>query len=359
MKRRIITLMLILVMSLTFISGCAKDDSVKDVETTNGEASDDVEVSEDDKPFEGTTLEVLVAYGDAEKSFPEFTEETGIEIEWLSMSTGSALAQLQAENGKTTADIWFGGGVDSYLAAKDEGFLEPYISPEAENINPQYKDEEGYYSGLALVPAGFIVNDDILKEKGLDRPKTWEDLADPQYEGEVMMANPAISGTNYAIVSGLIQALGEEKAWDYFERLDKNIEFYAKGGGEPLQKVGAGEFAIGIVAITGGTINVGETNPTSVIYPEDIIPWTPAPIGIFKNTDKLDAAKVFVDWYLSKEGQTILRDADARIMARDDVDAPEAMMGLDKSKLIDFDLELMGQSRDSILQRWGELVGDK
>ena len=61
-----------------------------------------------------------------------------------------------------------------------------------------------------------IVNDDILKEKGLEAPKTWEDLADPKYKGEVIMSDPAISGTNYAIVSGLIQALGEEKAWDYF-----------------------------------------------------------------------------------------------------------------------------------------------
>ena len=357
--KRVIGLILALMMVMTFVVGCSPK-APDAAEDTTSPAIDQEEIDEvKDKPFEGTTLEVLVAYGDAENSFPAFTEETGINIEWLSMSTGSALAKLQAEGGKTTADIWFGGGVDSYLAARDEGYLEPYISPEAESINPQYKDKDGNYSGLALVPAGFIVNDDILKEKGLEAPKTWEDLADPKYKGEVMMANPSISGTNYAIVSGLIQAWGEEKAWDYFKRLNENIEFYAKGGGEPLQKVGAGEFAIGVVAITGGTFNVGESNPTSVVYPEDLIPWTPAPIAIFKNTDKLDASKVFIDWYLSKEGQTILREADARIMARDDVDAPELMSGLDKSKLIDFDLELMGSERDAILERWEVLAGDK
>lgn len=355
--KKFIVLTLLLIMAVTFV-GCTQKEPAKVEDTPVLEDTEkDEEVSE--KPFEGTTLEVLVAYGGAEDSFDEFTEATGIKIEWLSMSTGSALAKLQAEGGKTTADIWFGGGVDSYLAARDEGYLEPYISPEAAAINPQYKDKDGYYSGLALVPAGFIVNEDILKEKGLEVPKTWEDLADPKYKGEVIMANPAISGTNYAIVSGLIQAWGEEKAWDYFERLDKNIEFYAKGGGEPLEKVGASEFAIGVVAITGGTFNVGETNPTAVVYPEDLIPWTPAPIAIFKNTENLEASKVFIDWYLSQEGQTVLREADARIMARDDVDAPEMMSGLDKSKLIDFNLELMGSERDSILERWGALAGDK
>ena len=338
------------------LTACGKTDQPKEepVPQENGE----VEEETDDKDFAGEKLSVLVAYGGAEKTFAAFTEATGIEIEDLSMSTGSALAKLQAEDGKTDADIWFGGGVDSYLNARDLGYLEAYDSPERSAINSQYNDKDGYFSGLALVPAGFIVNDELLKEKGLETPKTWEDLADPKYKGEVMMADPAISGTNYAIVSGLIQAWGEEKAWDYFERLDKNIEFYAQGGGEPIEKVAAGEFAIGVVAITGGTYEAGETSPTSVVYPEDLIPWTPAPIAIFANSEKKDAAKVFVDWYLSKEGQEILREADARIMARDDVDAPELMKDLDKEKLIDFDLEKMGKDRESILEKWQGLVGE-
>ena len=54
----------------------------------------------------------MVAYGGADATFEKFTEETGIKVEFLSMSTGKALAKLQAEDGKTEADIWFGGGVD-------------------------------------------------------------------------------------------------------------------------------------------------------------------------------------------------------------------------------------------------------
>lgn len=348
--KKTISLLLVLILSLSLV-GCGQKTEIQDDKPE--------EVKATEKPFKGETLSLLVAYGGAEDSFDDFTEETGIEIEFLSMSTGSALAKLQAEDGKTEADIWFGGGVDSYLGARDLGYLEPYKSDEVENINSQYVDEDGYFTGLALVPAGFIVNEDILKEKGLETPRTWEDLTDPKYKGEIIMANPSISGTQYAITSGIIQELGEEAAWDYFERLDNNIDFYAKGGGEPPEKVSAGEFAIGVTAITGGTYKYGETSPTEVVYPEDMIPWTPAPIAIFKNTEKLEAAKVFVDWYLSKEGQEVLREADARIMSRDDVDAPELMKDLDKSKLIDFDLELMGSEREAILEQWMELIGDK
>ena len=312
-----------------------------------------------EKPFEGTTLEVFLAYGGAENSFAAFTEATGINIEYVSESTGTTLSKLQAENGNTTADVWFGGGVDSYLNARDLGYLEAYQSPELSAINPNYVDKDGTFAGLALVPAGFIVNNDILKEKGLEAPKTWADLADPKYKGEIIMANPAISGTQYAILSGIIQTMGEDKAWEFLKALDANCEFYAKGGGEPPEKVAAGEFAIGVTAITGGTYKFAETSPTSVIYPEDFIPWTPAPIAIFKASENKDAAKALVDWYLSKEGQTILSEADARIMSRGDVAAPEVMSGLDQSKLIAFDLEKMGKDRDAILKAWGELIGDK
>lgn len=355
--KRIITVLLVLVLSFNLV-GCGEKTPVEDNNPDKVEKEEGEDLAAE-KAFEGETLSLLVAYGHAEDSFADFTEKTGIKIEFLSMSTGSALAKLQAEDGKTDADIWFGGGVDSYLGARDLGFLEEYKSPELEAINPQYVDKDGYFAGLALVPAGFIVNEDILKEKDLEVPKTWEDLTDPKYKGEIIMANPAISGTQYAITSGIIQVLGEDKAWDYFQRLDANVDFYAKGGGEPPEKVSAGEFAIGITAITGGTYNFSQTSPTAVVYPEDMIPWTPAPIAIFKNTEKLDAAKVFVDWYLSKEGQEVLREADARIMSREDVEVPDLMKDLDKSKLIDFDLELMGSQREAILERWSELAGDK
>ncbi len=347
MKKWIILLM-VLMLALS-MAACEGEDIQEEPVVSEGQ--------EEERPFEGTTLELLVAYGGAEDSFDAFTDATGIEIEWMSMSTGAVLSKLQAEDGKTTADVWFGGGVDSYLNARDLGYLEPYKSPELSAINPQYIDEDGHFAGLALVPAGFIVNEDLLEELGLEGPETWLDLADPQYQGEIIMADPSISGTQYAILSGTIQELGEEEAWSYFEELIKNIDFFAKGGGEPQQKVAAGEFAIGVTAIHGRTFNIGETSPTREVFPEDFIPWTPAPIAIFQNTDNLEAAKALVDWYLSYEGQEILKEADARIMARDDVDPPEEMSGLDRSKLLDFDLERMGREREEILEKWEELIG--
>lgn len=331
----------------------AETEASSEAETTKAET----EAAE--KPYEGTTLNVMLAYGGAEAAFDAFTEKTGIKVEYVEISTGKALAQLQAENGNTTADIWFGGGVDSYISATDLGYLEQYVSPEAEAINPAYSDADGYWTGLALVPAGFLVNNDVLAEKNLEAPKTWEDLADPKYKGEIIMASPAISGTQYAILNGTIQAYGEEKGWEVWKGINENVDFYAQGGGEPGPKCAAGEFGIAVLAMTGGTFAMEAEYPVTTVYPEDMIPWTPAPIAIFKNSQNKDAAKVFVDYFLSKEGQEALREADARIMARGDVAIPEAIGTVDTEKLIDQDVLLFGSQREALLEKWAAMVGEK
>lgn len=149
----------------------AQTEAQTETETAAQETETEAEAAADDRAYEGTTLNVMLAYGGAEKSFDAFTEKTGIKVEYVEISTGKALAQMQAENGNTTADVWFGGGVDSYISAAELGYLEQYESPEAETIDAGYRDKDGYWTGLALVPAGFLVNNDVLKEKGLEAPK--------------------------------------------------------------------------------------------------------------------------------------------------------------------------------------------
>ena len=259
MKKRIFAAAMAVAMLSTALTGCgSKAEETTAAETTAAatEAATEAETeaataaeTENEKPYAGTKLSVMLAYGGADASFDAFTEKTGIEVEFVEISTGKALAQLQAEDGNTTADVWFGGGVDSYISAAELGYLEQYVSPEAEAINPNYRDADGYWTGLALVPAGFLVNNDVLEEKGLEIPKTWEDLADPAYKGEIIMASPAISGTQYAILNGTIQAYGEEKGWEVWEGINENVDFYAQGGGEPGPKCCAGEFGVAVLAI--------------------------------------------------------------------------------------------------------------
>lgn len=309
--------------------------------------------------IEGTTLKVVSAYGGQEEIFNKFTEDTGVKVEFIDMSSGEVLSKIKAEDGKPMADVWFGGGTDSFIAAKEADLLEAYSSKESKTIPNEYKDVEGYWTGISLVPVGFMTNNQLLEEKGLEAPKTWKDLADAKYKDEVMMSDPAVSGTNYAMVNGLIQSMGEEKAWNYFGDLMNNVPFLAKRGSEPVNKVSAGEFAVGIIPMSGEYFTMKDEYPISLIYPEDTIPWVPAPVAIFKNAENSEAAKAFVDWALSIKGQEFIQEQDPRIMTRPEVANPEIIGEVPVEKFVKLDINKLGSDRDSILNKWDEKFGSK
>lgn len=305
------------------------------------------------------SLKVVAAYGGKEKIFQQFTKDTGIKVDFIDMSSGEVLSKLQAENGKPSADVWFGGGLDSFITAKNKGLLEKYISPEMAEVPLKYRDKDGYWSGVSLVLVGFMVNNEILADKKLDAPKTWADLTKPEYRDEVIMANPAISGTNYALVDNLIQELGEDKAWEYFEALNKNVPFLAKRGGEPPMKVTTGEFGVAVIPMSGEFILMEGKYPVTTIYPEDMIPWVPAGMAIFKNAENLPEAKKFVDWALSEKGQIAIRDEDPRAMVRNGVKTPESIKTIDMDKLINIDIDRLGNEREKVLNEWNKRFGNK
>lgn len=309
--------------------------------------------------FAEGSLKVVAAYGGKEKIFQQFTKDTGIKVDFIDMSSGEVLSKLQAEKGKPSADVWFGGGLDSFITAKNKGLLEQYISPEMKEVPLKYRDKDGYWSGVSLVLVGFMVNNEILADKKLAAPKTWADLTKPEYRDEVIMANPAISGTNYALVDNLIQELGEDKAWEYFEALNKNVPFLAKRGGEPPMKVTTGEFGVAVIPMSGEFILMEGKYPVTTIYPKDMIPWVPAGMAIFKNAENLPEAKKFIDWALSEKGQTVIRDEDPRAMVRNGIKTPESIKTIDMDKLINIDIERLGNEREKVLNEWNKRFGNK
>lgn len=312
------------------------------------------------KDLKGTTLKIIATSEDYKPLFDKFTNETGIKIEFLSMSSGDVLSKTKAEAGKPMADVWFGGGIDAFIQAKDEGLLEGYKSPEYKDIPEEYKDKDGCWVVKGLTIVGFIVNKDVAEEKNLEIPKTWEDLTKPEYKGEVLMSNPAISGTNYGVLTGLLQNMGEEKGWEYFKKLNDNIPFYGKRGKDPQQKTVAGEVAVGITYIDKSIMALKDKQNVEIVFPEDGIPWAPEGVAIFKNAANLDAAKVFIDWTFKKETMQEIAEIEGKDGAQI-VKPGVTGVGFNapKEKLLKEDIQAFGASRKATLEKWKALVGDK
>lgn len=112
--KKLFSLLLCVVMVLSLVACGSKTD---DAQTPDE--------PQDTAPELSGTMKV-VATGDVYGPlFDAFTADTGVEVECLSMSSGEVLSKLRAEGGTPSADLWFGGGIDAFMSAKDDGLLEP------------------------------------------------------------------------------------------------------------------------------------------------------------------------------------------------------------------------------------------
>lgn len=353
-----------IVLSLLIISivivGCSPEKPV-DEEKPEDNTQSEEEVENGEKlDFEGRQMNVVATSEQYKELFDKFGEETNSKIEFLSMSSGEVISRIKAEGGEPMADLWFGGGIDAFMAAKEDGILEQYEPEGADKIKEGFKDDDNYWISKGITVVGFLVNDEILEEKGLEIPKTWEELADPKYKDEVIMSSPAVSGTNYGAVKGILDLKGEEEGWAYWEKLNENIPFYGKRGKDPQEKTVAGEFGIGIIPADKSAFDIAEDEGLTVVYPEDGIPWVPEGVAIFKNSKALDIAKAFEDYILTPEIQQLIAELDGKDGGQMVIEGTKGFeLGLPEDNLIDEDLSTFGSEREAVLEKWSNIAGDK
>lgn len=305
-------------------------------------------------------LKVVTTSETYKELFDKFTAETGVKVEFLSMSSGEVISKVKAEGGNPMADLWFGGGIDAFMAAKADNLLEKVEFDGAKDLAKEYKDKDGYWYSKGLTVVGFIVNNDILAEKKLEMPKTWDDLTKPEYKSEILMSNPAVSGTNYAVVNAILQTKGEEAGWEYFKKLNDNIDYYSKRGKDPNVKTMAGEVAIGITYIDKGLEKMQEEKNVTIVYPEDGIPYVPEGVAVFKNASNVQGAKSFIEWLYKDENlKEVIRldNKDTLKLVKPKLEGVE--LTFPKKTLMEEDLSQFGLNRTEILNKWNVLMGDK
>ena len=330
-------------------------------ELTTAGATPATEAPTEAAPQLSGTMKVVATSDKYVTLFDKFTADTGVKVELLSMSSGEVLSKLRAEGGTPSADLWFGGGIDAFMAAKADGLLEQVNFDAAAELADLYKDTENYWFSKGMTVVGFLVNNTLMGELELEAPATWADLVKPEYEGEVIMSNPAVSGTNYSVVNALLQTLGEEEGWKYFEALNANIPMYGKRGADPLNKVMADEFAIGISYIDDSVFTaIGEMD-ISVVYPTDGMPWVPEGVAVFKNAENVEAAKYFVEWLFSNDEYLVeLAELDGKDYIKLIKPTMEGIeLTFDASIMMKEDLALFGTQRTDILAKFETVMGEK
>lgn len=288
-----------------------------------------------------------------------FQADTGIQAKFLRLSAGEMAARIIAEAASPKGDVFFGGPAVSHMTVKAANLLVQYKSPSAAAIPDQAKDPDGYWTGFYVGGVALAINRDLLKKMNLTAPKSWADLLKPQYKGEIIMANVATSGTAINTIAGWLSPdlFGEPKTWDYVKQLHVNIHHYERSGAVPAQRVGSGEFLIGIAM--GHDVNkiVAAGYPVDVVYPSEGTGWEIGALSIIKGGPNPDSAKAFADWMLGPKGGQIHTDISLRVSVRTDVMLPPGATPIDKIKLVKIDFKWMADNTDRIVKQWQQITG--
>lgn len=286
-----------------------------------------------------------------------FTEKTGIPVSYLRATTGELVNRVIAEKNDPQADILLGGASSYHIKLDEEGALESYSSPAAKNLPSYAVASDSTWTGFCVLTLGIGINAKRFAEKfpGKAYPRTWEDLTDSAYKGEVVLTNPVASSTAYLFVQDQLQRLGDEKGWEYLAALSKNVGQFPDSGSAPAKLVGTGEYALGISYIHALAKYKAQGFDVDMVAPPQSVGDVDC-ISIMKNTKNLEGAKAFVDFMLSKEAQELMSSIDFTIPVNPEAQAVAGSVAVKDLDLIDYDVKKAAAEKDAVLEKWSQIV---
>ncbi len=237
------------------------------------------------------------------------------EIKLQALQVGSSMiparAMTEHESGKVIADLVSGDDFSlRQLAAS--GVLQPYRVRDPEHFGKGTVDPAGLWTTLYNDTTVIAFNPQKLKADGLKPPTSLADLAKPEWNGKI-----AIDASAYNWYSGTLktQVNGEE----LLKRLAANHPFITNGHTITVTQLEAGEFDATPTAYAYMVeMERQRGRPVDAVAPKPVIVGL-VPIGMMQGAPHPNAARVVLDWLLSKDGQQYFVDVSGRTSARTDV----------------------------------------
>ncbi|MBD8022747.1 ABC transporter substrate-binding protein [Microbacterium gallinarum] len=254
-----------------------------------------------------------VAFNDA------FTEDTGIEVEYVRDVTNKLSERILSENGANQlgADVIITSDYKVAREFDEAGIFEPYTPlPIEEETELQHDD--GAFSTFANVAVTFAYNTQLVAEE--DVPTSWNDLLDPANAGKIGITSGTAGGSSIA----LNRFIQEEVDPDYWTKLAALNPTIFDSGGQRQEALARGELNVA----TAGTaaVNVAATQdnaPIDYVVPDEGLVLFSFFIGKVAEAENSEAAQVFINYALSKRGQSVIAQV-GDYGARADVDPPVA-----------------------------------
>ncbi|HTN71329.1 MAG TPA: extracellular solute-binding protein [Methylomirabilota bacterium] len=236
-------------------------------------------------------------------------------------------ALTEAQAGRYEFDVFQSGDTQAHFLKK-KGLLMSYVSPEAKFLSRSFVDPEGHWAALYIMPKIIGYNTRMLKRSEV--PRTDEELLNPKWKGKI-----AIDHTKPEPFFWIMKRMGREKGISYLKKLAaQEMRFYA-GLSLLTNLLAAGEFPVGLFTYLHSIEEAKSKGAPVEWVAQDQVFTKFQPVSVGAKAAHPNAAKLFIDWGLSLEGQKLIASM-GRVAARPGVSTD--IPGLEKLKLVVDDL---------------------
>lgn len=261
-----------------------------------------------------------------------FKEKFGIEIEMLAGRAPEVVAKIVAERraGIFIPDLYISGPTTALALLKPIGALE---SMEKSLILPAVLDKKSWWGGKGILwidknhtfiqffasPSGSVlINTDLVKPGEIT---SYKDFLNPKWKGKIVLNDPSLghSGAQQLSILARIPTVG----WDYVEALAKQEPVLMADERLIVEWVARGRYP---VAIGGGARAIMEEFRKAGMPIDDIymkegghLSQSRGAIALLNQSPHPKAAQLFLNWILTREGQTLISRTELTQSAREDV----------------------------------------
>ncbi|MDI3327776.1 MAG: ABC transporter substrate-binding protein [Alicyclobacillaceae bacterium] len=276
-----------------------------------------------------------------------------VHVDMFRSGTEEVMARLntEAQSGALGADVILLADAPTFESLKKKGLLMPYDPPGAEQIPQSLKDPDHMYLPTKMIPIGIVVNTKQVPDPSL---VDWKSLTDPANRGRVVTPSPLYSGAAaYAV--GIFRRQ-PEFGWSFVQQLKDNGAMAVKANGDVIKRVASGEKAFGIVVDFMAYRAKEQGSPVSFVYPKTGVPVITEPVAIAKHTQNPAAAKAFVDFLFSEEGQKLEAEL-GYLPIRPGIQPPPGRPSPSELKVLSVSTADLAAGRDQDKKDWSALFG--
>lgn len=269
---------------------------------------------------------------DAQATVDAFTAaHPNVEVEWVRDGTTQMMARLatEFEAGNPQPDVLLIADMVTMEGLKQEGRLMAHPDADTSAYADGLMDPEGYYFSTKLITTGIVYN-----TAAPFVPESWLDLLSEEAAGQVRIPSPLTSGAALIHLETLTSNL--DAGWGYYETLADHDAIAAGGNGGTFNAVAGGEQLFGMVVDFLAIRERANGAPVEFVFPTEGVSAVTEPVAILSTAQNPDAAKAFVDFLLSAEGQQLAADQ-GYVPAHPAIDLPAGFPARDAITVMPFD----------------------